>query len=364
MGIQARERYSNSPGLPDPIPGGYETWPNIVGAPEQITSIEDIQANQEFFRDRRRDDQGTFFNWVFQENMRLFDSRVIVVAGIRYDYGTGGSTQTETLFKDTSTGFIFIPSFRNEIEDGFNEWTPKFGLIFKPVEGVAVFYNKTQTYQITTTIDTRLNSPGFNRRFPNREGKVDEIGVKLALWDNRVIATASWFDIRLTNALGSFPDDDGSVTGFPGFSYSAPIGEATVEGYELDVSFEPIEGLFVLAALSDIEAITELGRRQRNAPQNSYSLFASYRFSGSLKGFTIGGGFQRVEDRAWDSRDTGSLPDYTVGEMFFRYRRDAWEVQLNIENLGDAVYYPGSTANTTIFFADPRTFNLRFRYRF
>ena len=201
--------------------------------------------------------------------------------------------------------------------------------------------------------------------FPNREGKVDEVGVKLELWDNRVIATASWFDIRLTNALGSFPDDDGSVTGIPGFSYQAPLGEATNEGYEVDVAFEPINGLSLLASWSDLEALTEIGRRQRNAPQRTYSLFGSYRFStGSLKGLSFGGGFHRVEDRAWDSRDTGSLPDYTVGQMFIRYSREAWDVQLNIDNVADIIYYGGSTANTTMAFMDPRTYSFQFRYRF
>ena len=366
VGSQTRysTQYSNSPEKPPEIPGGFELWPNFVADPAHATTIEEIQVDK-FYRGTTTSDDGTVFNWVLQDNMRLYDGRFIVVAGIRYDYGSGGNTNRLTVFSDSSTGFIFIPSEINTDISPFNEWTPKFGIIIKPVEGVAIFYNKTQTYQVVRTLDERLNSPTFGQVFPNREGKVDEVGVKLELWDNRVIATASWFDIRLTNALGSFPDDDGSVTGIEGFSYRAPIGEATNKGYEVDVAFEPIDGLSLLASWSDLEALTEIGRRQRNAPQHTHSLFGSYRFStGSLNGFSFGGGFHRVEDRAWDSRDTGSLPDYTVGQMFIRYSREAWDVQLNIDNVADIIYYGGSTANTTMAFMDPRTYSLRFRYRF
>ncbi len=332
--------------------GGIEIWPRLSIPALPSSAQLGLLANATTFRKIKVG--GGNYNWAIQDNAYLFKDRVVLVAGARYDHG-GGDTTHDFRTNRITTGVTY------------NELTPKYGIVVKPVKGVALFYNKTQTFEVVSTFDTRLASPTYGELFPNREGKVDEFGMKLELFNNRVIATSSYFDIELTNALATQTDDDaGSITGIPRGAYGIPSGKATNKGFEVDVSVEPVDGLQLMLAYSDLEARTEIGVRQRNAPQNTFSAFGRYAFSrGVLKGISLGGGFQHVADRSWDGADTGNLPDYTVYEAFVSYEyRPHWSFQLNVRNLTDELYYRGSTNRDTIFWGEPRTIQFRSRYRF
>jgi len=332
--------------------GGIEIWPRLL-IPALPGSGQLGQLANATTYTQVKSGSGNY-NWALQDNIYAFNQRLVLVAGVRFDHGGGGLTRDYRLNRTTKSVV-------------YNEWTPKSGLVVKPVKGVALFYNKTQTFEVVETRDTRLASSTFGEKFPNREGKVDEGGVKLELFDNRIVATAAYFDIRLTNALAVQTDDDaGSVTGVPRGAYSLPSGQATNRGYELDLFVEPLENLQLMVAYSDLEARTEIGVRQRNAPQRTFSAFGRYGLTrGLLRGVTFGGGFQYVGDRSWDGADTGSLPNYTVGEVFLSYEHGAhWSFQLNVRNVTDELYYRGSTNRDTIFWGEPRTFQFRSRYRF
>ena len=200
-------------------------------------------------------------------------------------------------------------------------------------------------------------------------GQIDEVGVKLQLFENRVIATASYFDIGETNVLIRTIDFLGEVTGFQSLSYFELGGAGfSSEGVEFDVALQPTDNLSLMFSVSDLEAVTPRGDglvRRRNVPQNTWSFFGKYQFlEGPFRGVSFGFGAEHVADRSGDGGDSFDLPDYTIYDAFIGYAREKWGIQLNIFNLTDELYVPGSTAGNSMMVGDPLNFKIRLRYSF
>jgi catecholate siderophore receptor len=86
----------------------------------------------------------------------------------------------------------------------------------------------------------------------------------------------------------------------------------------------------------------EVGQRLDNLPENSVSLWTSYRFA---ERFEIGGGVQFVDERVSDIRQSGSAnipitaPDYTVFDAVVEWElTNEVQLRLNLYNLTDEEY--------------------------
>lgn len=328
--------------------GGYEMWPGpefptLPGAGEIARSDLLIPPGTETSTD-------PLVGWTVQDNLRMFDGRLIATAGLRWD--GGGRATTRQIADGTSA-----------TTEPLDVWTPKFGLIVKPLPGVSLFANKTQTYEVNRRLDVRLNSPTFGRLFPHRDGKTEEYGAKLDLFENRLQLTASAFDIELTNGLVGVTDDDfGTVTGHPRGPYHVPAGSLTTRGEEVDLAVMPFDGLQCLFGWSRLKARTEGGSPLGGGvPSQTLSGLARYSFGpGAWKGLSLGAGAYRVEGRVASNSDARPIPDYTVLEAFVGYRRGPWELQVNVKNLTDEAYIVSAASAL----GWPRTFSVRLRYGF
>src|SRR5690606_34391329 len=107
----------------------------------------------------------------------------------------------------------------------------KYGVVGKPVRGVSLFYNYSETF---------IPKFGTYNRYPdlavlpleNQHGVMDEFGVKLDLFDARLVATASWFDITLDNNTASGP----TLNGVPTTIF---LANQRIKGWEADIAFQP-----------------------------------------------------------------------------------------------------------------------------
>lgn len=342
-----------------PVPGrsttpDFELWPNFEVIPNFLELV-DRQNPTGFFQNAAGESDA--FHWAMQDNLSFFDGRLIGVVGIRYDWSSS-----------KNVNFRANPDGRLTKSPGSN-WGNKYGVIVKPIEGVSIFYNYSETFAIVNTTDVRLG-PTFGEKYPNRVGENNEFGVKFNLLENRLIATASYFDINDTNVLVRTIDFLGTVTGFPSTSYFELGGEGfRSEGVEFDVALQPTDNLSLTFSVSDLKAVLprEGGsdRRRRNVPQNTWAVFGKYQFlEGPLNGFSFGFGAEHTADRSGDGGDSFSLPDYTIFDAFVGYQREKWGIQVNIFNLTDELWIPGSTAGNSMMIGDPFNFKIRLRYSF
>lgn len=288
--------------------------------------------------------RGRSFNYGVQDNISLFKDRLIVVAGFRYDNATNdnqnllNTTATHTEGHDTSA---------------------KYGIVGKPVKGVSVFYNYSETF---------IPKFGTYNRYPdlvvlplsNQRGVMDEFGVKLDLLEARLVATASWFDITLDNNTANGP----TLNGVPTTIF---LANQQIKGWEADIAFQPTPAFTALVGLGDMESLGSTGLLTNGVPQGfSYKGLAKYSFiKGALDQLSIGTAYEYVNRRAGDPNNTFFLPSYGIWSVFASYRANKnWSFQLNVDNAADKIYATTASNNTSVYVGDPRTFRLTLGYKF
>lgn len=279
-----------------------------------------------------------------QDNIAIFDRRLIGVIGTRYDSGKGTSRNNLTGASGSSSN---------------SEWTYKAGLVGTIAPGFSVFVNRSTTFQFVSSVDEQGN------KFPNREGFINEGGVKLELLDGNLIATGSVFKMELSNVLISVIrlDEFGNSIGG---TVQRPVGSQNTEGFEFDLTWRALPGLDLFAAYGDIDSTDEQKRSFRGVGQGSnYKFFGRYEFEkGPLHGAFAGLGYNYVNRRAGDGGNTFFLDPYGVYEGLVGYRRGPWSLQLNVYNLTDKLYARAAVTNVFVIPGPERTYRTTVRYSF
>ena len=301
-----------------------------------------IAAGPEQLQHHRERNDYTFA-WGVQDNARLFEERLILVGGARYDWGQGD-------FYDLRRG--------TNSEDTNHDWSFKFGVVGKPWAGTSLFYNFSQTFQPQSGLLPN------GTLIENLLGEVNEVGIKIDLFEHRLVATGSYFDMRLKNQIIDSPgflQPDGTISG----SERVQEGENKTDGYEIDIRWQPVDSITLLAAYGWLESVNQAGTRQRGVGQGSnYKFFGRYSFlEGSLRGLSLGLGYSFTNERAGDRPDSYTLPSFGVWNGMLAYDRGKWRFQLNGFNLGDETYL-FSVSGANIRVADKRHVRASVTYRF
>lgn len=248
--------------------------------------------------------------------------------------------------------------------------SPKFGLLYQLIpERLSVFGNYMNGFKNvapTAVADADGQNPRIRTFEPEHANQL-EFGIKTNLWSDRLTATASFYDIRVSNVVTGDPENPNN---------SLQGGEVESKGFEIDLNASPVKGLNLIAgyAHNDSKVLDgdegnvwlETGRRPiYSGPSDLVNAWATYTFSnGALKGFGLGvGGNYMSELNILDSDVTGTftLPSYTVMNATLYYNAPAFRVALNVNNITDKEYYTGySTINPQ----KPRNAVVSLAYRF
>src|SRR5262249_19734526 len=121
------------------------------------------------------------------------------------------------------------------------------------------------------------------------------------------------------------------------------------QGVELETALDLLPGWNLTAAYAYIDAkVTEdtvipVGTRTQNVPNNSYSLWPRYEFQrGWARGIGLGIGGRYYSAQAGDLKDTFQIPRYGLADALVSYRHGRFRVQLNVNNMFNKRYFPGS----------------------
>jgi iron complex outermembrane recepter protein len=214
------------------------------------------------------------------------------------------------------------------------------GAVIKPAQWVSLYSGYARGRFIAVNTEATALSP-----IPESSSQI-EAGIK-----------TNWFGGKLNANIAAFETrrDDFFVTLVPGAD-PVQVGAQTSRGIELDIIGNPVKGLSIVAnaayidarnrssALSSITGIATnvptLGKRLASTPEWSGSVWATYVLpDGPLAGLTLGGGATYKGAVFTDSLELLRVPAYTLFGAAIGYRTRHFDVQVNVENIGDARYY-------------------------
>jgi len=259
---------------------------------------------------------------------------------------------------------------KNTKADDYDQFalSPKLGVVFQPVlDKVSLFANYMNAF-INVAPGQIRDANGIVtgvQSFKPEQANQWEAGAKVNLFGDKLFATASYYDIRVSDRVVG----DGRGNSIQG-------GEVGSKGFELDLTANPVDGLNLIAGYSHNQAkiiegdktdfYSQPGRAPGGqGPQNLANLWATYKFtSGKLKNFGIGlGGNYGSEYKVIDNDVTGvfNLPSYTLinGSLFYNARH--FRASCNVNNITGEEYYIGYWSVNP---QKPRNFTVSFAYKF
>jgi iron complex outermembrane receptor protein len=236
--------------------------------------------------------------------------------------------------------------------DDFHQFavSPKFGLVYQPIlDKVSLFVNYMNAFVNVAPLQV-TDADGSNPRiksFKPEHADQLEFGIKTNLFSDKLSATVSYYDIKLSNrvtpTVGNINDYD-------------QRGKVRSKGFEIDLNANPAEGLNLIAGYSHnhianasdngTDFYTENGRSPGGqGPQDLANIWANYKFSkGGLKdfGFGVGGNYAGVY-KVVNNSVVGvfELPSYTLVNASLFYSANQYRVTFNANNITNEKYYIG-----------------------
>ncbi|WAT19216.1 TonB-dependent siderophore receptor [Aurantiacibacter sp. MUD11] len=265
-----------------------------------------------------------------------------LVAGVRYDRFDLESTD-------------FIASFSGARVD--EKVSPRFGVILKPQDNLSIYASYAESFlpsagdqfTVLSQQDQGLEPESFENL---------ELGLKWAP-HRELLLTAAVFRLTRSNT----PSVD------PTTNLTTLVGESTVEGFELGLVGEPVDGLSVSlgytyldAEITDSADATDIGTVLQQVPEHQVTAWARYDVTDRL-GF--GAGVIHQSDQFASNSNNVVLPAYTrVDAAIFFEATDTLSLQVNVENLFDEDYYPSAHGDNNIQPGAPLNASVGARLRF
>ncbi|WP_248723281.1 TonB-dependent receptor [Seonamhaeicola sp. ML3] len=255
------------------------------------------------------------------------------------------------------------------LDDDYDQTTlsPKFGLLYQPIKDkLSVFgnYQNGFTNVAPQLVGNPDEGPQTLQTFDPEQANQLEFGIKTNLFNNRLNATISYYDIKVKDRVITDPSSPfNKIQG----------GEVVSKGFEIEINANPINGLNIRAGYSNNDSETTesdnseiLNRRPLEAgPETLYNFWATYEFqNGTLDGFGIGLGFNGASERfAINYESTGEfiLPSYTIANASVFYQANKYRIGLKLNNAFNKEYYKGWT---TINPQTPRALLANISYQF
>jgi iron complex outermembrane receptor protein len=237
-------------------------------------------------------------------------------------------------------------------DDDFDQFalSPKFGLIYQPVlNKISLFANYMNAF-INVAPRSVSDPDGTNthvKSFKAEQADQLEFGIKANLLSNKLFATLSAYDIKVSNRVTADPNNI--------YNYLQG-GKVQSKGFEADINANPAPGFNFIAGYSYNETkiiagdkddfYSEPGRTPGGqGPQHLANVWATYKFTtGKIKNFGIGlGGNYAGEYKVIDNSKTGDfyLPSYTLLNASLFYNSENFRITCNVNNVTSEVYYIG-----------------------
>lgn len=231
--------------------------------------------------------------------------------------------------------------------------TYRFGAVYRISDGISAFVQAADSF-----VPADVGSVDRNGELLDpSEGRILEAGLKFALNDGGLQASASIYEIKRTN----LPQTDADPAAPP--NALVAVGEVTSRGFEADVAVDLTPNWVLTAAYAYNDArITRdngtggfsnaVGERFANAPQNQFGFWTRYQLPALRLAFALGGEYVDVQR----SLSGQVVQPFTVFDASIIWEPAPYKVLLRVDNLADEEYaVSGFIARTGHFPGEPRS---------
>lgn len=268
---------------------------------------------------------------------------VNLTGGLRYEFYNGNFYRKNLLTNAITTA--------EQPRDA--KLTKTAGLVWKPVETVALYANYADTFTAQGLIAGNESVLVLDPE----QGRQYEAGVKWNALGGKLLLNAAVFDIKKENVVET-------VNGEPQL-----VGEVNTSGVEVSGVGNPTPGWNIRGGLGFLKAdivstdTATNGNRPRGVPKVTASLWTSYEFTDTgtnLDGLGVGGGVTYVGTRFGDDAHTYKLGQYLLFDVGLWYylpvgKEKRLRFDLGVKNITDETYYTASGGTYRINAGAPRT---------
>jgi len=227
------------------------------------------------------------------------------------------------------------------------EFSPRVGLVFKPSEEMSLYWSFSQSF-LPRSVEQYKALSATSARLDPDVFESNEIGLKYDI-SPRLNLTLSYFNSEQIRAERD--NDTGE---------NSEVRGLTVDGLEVQLKGQLADRLDVMVGFSSLDGETSSGGEPREIPDHTFSLYAKYQVNdkyGLAFGMTRQG-----ESKIKDNNPGLVLPKFTRVDLGAYYRfPNGLELQVNIENLNDELYFPHSHSTHQASVGEP--FNARISIR-
>lgn len=261
-----------------------------------------------------------------------------LIAGLRFD-----SFDVEVLDRRASvTG-------RRDFSRRDDLWSPRLGLVFKPVEPVSLYASYSVSY-LPSSGDQFASLNATTETLEPEEFENLEVGLKWEVTPD-LLLTAALYRLDRENSTAPDPSRPGQVV---------LTGAQRTEGFEAGLAGRITERWEVVggyawqdAEITSTTSAAPAGREVPLTPEHAFSLWNKYEFTDRLG---AGLGLVHQTKMLASLSNAVTLPGFTrVDAAVFVRLTDTLRAQVNVENLFDKRYFPTSHGDNNILPGAPRT---------
>jgi catecholate siderophore receptor len=241
-------------------------------------------------------------------------------------------------FRTTYTNFADPPATREQSRnDKMTSW--RVGGVFHPTTNSSVYAAYGVSFNPSAEFGTLSTSPTnqANSLLAPEKNNTIEVGAKVDVLNNRLSLTGALFRIEKTNLR--IPTDP-----INGDTSLVLDGLARVQGVELGAAGSITDKWSVFAGYSYLDSeiakttnLSELGNQLPNTPNHNFTLWSTYAIDSQ---WTVGGGAIFQSEAFVNTANTSYVPSFWRFDAMLAYKvTPNSTLQLNVYNLGDALYY-------------------------
>lgn len=273
---------------------------------------------------------------VFLQDQISLGKHWMLLAGLRYDR-----------FATTAR---YLPS-RSKTEKTNNTWSPRFALMYKPIENDTMYFSFSRNYvPAGANVALSLETPKDANIAPERADQY-EFGNKLELFDGNLALNVAFFQINLDNLPTSPPN--GGLT-------LITIGKRRNRGIELSANGNITDKWRIftnytymleaknLVAIEDAPAGTRAGL----VPHHQFSVWSTYDLD---QHWGVGAGVHGLSSRFTSFTNEVTLPSFVVGDLMAYYQQKQFRLQVNVYNVSNESYFATASGDNQIMPGTPRS---------
>jgi outer membrane receptor for ferric coprogen and ferric-rhodotorulic acid len=286
-----------------------------------------------------------------QLRLRPFEGFTLVAGGRLSDYtnrsrGIAPSAVTDwTITRGNRVRSKFIPSV---------------GVVYYLTDNLTVYGSYSDIFTPQTSL--RFIAAGVpGEPLDPRVGYQYEAGLKGRFLDGKLNATAAVFRTK---------DKNRAITDLANAGFSLQAGVVKVEGFEVEVSGQPIPGLDLVASYTNVKNEFEVGNVGQAGtafdiftPRHTYKFYARYEpeaLGGAFASVSFNGQSKVVGGGVAGVREQGGFA--TAGAQLGWRMNEHLRAFVSVNNLFDKVYYQRvGSINTYNFYGEPRSFLVTLR---